>query len=1247
MDSDPISEGTPFKRRKTDHTLPKNTWESDHDSDDDVFANYGGDTVPTQPLDKPLYQYQRPINSQSQKKTMGIFSQTLQGLQSSNFETQPTQPLNHVSRSSPDIEVVASSPARSSPPRPKPFASAMAPPGTFFRKPMGIPSKATSASQASVDKSTFEDPPITISDDEDDDELLSTIKPTTFIKGGRRPGMVDSQQDRLDFSKFSYNPNADDMASAYGGQSRRPKPQTAPSRAQPVKVEMTLDDIPDLHERDQIRRMLAVFPKLSVSRMLAELRRKHGNFEDAADSLVNNDDAGEGRVVDLTSSDTELSAAKPSIRPINRAKQDIKATKTIQEKYRSQKSPIKKTIPSQIQPIAETKTEEPPKKRGKLVQRRRAATPESDQDEGITIESDESDSDAQPELVDTDSNKRLLNFFNTCSVLDLADLASTDSDTAQLIVSKRPFRSLDTIREISLDQPNKSGKRSRKPIGDKVVDVSAEMWEGYEAVDTLVEQCKELGQPIWDSMKKWGLDLDAAAKHGELEMTKLEDAHDSGVGTPSSGMSVDDDVVTHQKKKAAYLKQPEMMSKELVMKDYQVFGLNWLNLLWSKRLSCILADDMGLGKTCQVIAFLAHLKEIGVEGRHLVIVPGSTLENWLREFSNFCPDLNVSPYYGSQAEREEVRARMEDELDDIDVIVTTYELAAGAKGDNRFLRKVIKPRVIVYDEGHMLKNANSNRHQELMRIPTEFRLLLTGTPLQNNLQELASLLGFILPKLFEDSRDSLKRIFNHKATTTDDGSHAALLSAQRIARARSMIAPFILRRKKAQVLDSLPAKHRRVQHCKMVSAQQRLWNALVAQARADREAAQAGVSARSRKLANGKSGVHMSSLRFCSLHPLLLRNLYTDAKLKQLQRILIEDPRSELRGNKPERVWEYLTNGLKGGDYGLHKFCADRDDYIPVSFQLQKEEWMTMSGKMPVLKSLLKSWIPQGNRVLIFSQFTTMLDILEAVLGTLNINFVRLDGSTRMQDRQERIDAFTADESIKVFMLSTKAGGAGINLAAANKVVILEGGFNPQDEIQAENRAHRVGQTREVEVVRLVTSGTVEELILNLGESKLALDERVGAGIGRGAAQDEKAEKEGETKIEEIFFQKLSEGGMQELPAEEEEDDNKAAEDENETAGEESPTDGTLNPATTPPVDPTSVDRDDEDDEDDLPSRRRASKRKRAAPTSVPIEITSSPPETTARSKRQKKASIPAGADIAAMFRRKMRDRGVDVDWVD
>lgn len=185
-------------------------------------------------------------------------------------------------------------------------------------------------------------------------------------------------------------------------------------------------------------------------------------------------------------------------------------------------------------------------------------------------------------------------------------------------------------------------------------------------------------------------------------------------------------------------------------------------------------------------------------------------------------------------------------------------------------------------------------------------------------------------------------------------------------------------------------------------------------------------------------------------------------------------------------------------------------------FSLQNEEWMD-SGKVTKMTSLLKAYKENGDRVLVFSQFTMVMDILEAVMESEEMSFFRLDGSTNMNERQPMIDQFTADPEITVFLLSTKAGGAGINLAAANKIVIFDSSFNPQEDIQAENRAHRVGQTREVEVVRLVTRNSIEEKIHALGETKLALDDRV-AGVVADEGDDQKAKKQGAKMVEDMMM---------------------------------------------------------------------------------------------------------------------------------
>lgn len=1030
------------------------------------------------------------------------------------------------------------------------MGSRLAPAGTRFQRPPGVVAQPQPITVVD-DDDDLPDPPIDLSSDDETQPMRSIIRPTEFTRGGRNldsspnrvresPKMNAASNFKNITSQFAYDPSASstasrqnygDMASAYGGVSRnRPAPVArTQSSSNTVQPDLVYEDILDMEVQRKVRRMRIVFPNKSIRELESTLRSKRGNYEDAVDFLFAKEE--EENVVDLTSSDIESGASKPAALPMKApikpaAKQEVKApSRTIQEKYAQAKpkvagQPAVAEVPKKRRlvqggrntPVSRTGSPSPQKP---SVAKKTFTIPDSDSEaESGPAASDEED--------DSDFNGRLLKFFNTCSPRDLADLSNEKSEVAELIISKRPFRTLDAVCNVSAAAPTKSGRKSaKKPIGEKVYDVCRDMLEGYEAVDELVAQCDAIGKPITDAMKQWGIDMAAAAKEGELALTNLEESiQDSGIGTPASSVPDDDDDVVRPKskgKKNVFLKKPSIMAPDLVHKDYQLFGLNWLNLLWSKKLSCILADDMGLGKTCQVITFLAHLKETGVHGPHLIVVPGSTLENWIRELQRFCPALDVSPYYGSLAEREEWRANFDP--DDVDVIVTTYETATG-KFDAPFFRKIVKPVVAVFDEGHHLKNSQSKRHQELMRIPAEFRLLLTGTPLQNNLQELVSLLAFILPNLIRpEIREKLNLIFKYKATTKD-ADHAALLSAQRIMRARSMMTPFILRRKKAQVLKHLPAKHRRVEYCEMPPAQLALYKEMVA----------AALHARSLPMEQkGKGGAskvaqEMTALRFAALHPLLLRHKYTDKDLQKLQKSL--ERSDEFGGNRPDQIEKYVKENLKGGDFGLHKFCLERSDYLS-RFTLHNDEWMD-SGKVHKLKELMEAYIKNGDRVLIFSQFTTMMNILEAVFENLNIKFMRLDGSTSMSLRQDIIDQFTNDTSIPVFMLSTKAGGAGINLACANKVIIFDSSFNPQDDIQAENRAHRVGQTREVEVVRLVTRGTIEEQIHALGESKLALDDRVAGASGESGLAEKKAEADGEQKVEEMFFKALEQGESKE-----------------------------------------------------------------------------------------------------------------------
>ncbi|WEW59969.1 DNA-dependent ATPase fun30 [Emydomyces testavorans] len=1067
----------------------------------------------------PLYPHLQASKTQASTiPTQPLYTQKL--TQPTQILERPTPPTSSPIHDPSVVQVPASSPlaptTTSRYPRPKAGAlsTSMAPSGTRFRPPARV------APVRRIPVVDVEDDGPTYRGGSSDDDLplgATDIKPSTFTQASKIPEkerVPESPVAANSATKFQeitaaafYKPNPTvkgvnkRQADATTTQAASTK-KARSSLTTPVPEAFTLDDIEDYNVRIKVERIRNVYPNKAVQVCLEALLKKKGNYEDAVDYIASFEDSAPGNPTsdDELSLDHKTASAKAPVAP---AKQQIKARTRIQDKWaagqrigqkpnrgeasqprrrliRGAKSRPVSPISSPVRPASVGVTKKP----GRLVRgRKNHSLSRSNSPVLSHVESDTSDSAPEESEDDGSLQVKVLKFFNTCSADDLADIAELAPDVASCFMSKRPFTSLAQVREISIEgaQPKETKNRKpKKPMGDKVVDKCLDMWTGYEAVDALVKRCEALGAPIADEMKRWGVDIFGAKTVGELELTSLTksiSSDDSGVGTPSS----DGGELAGKK----FLGQPSIMSEHIKMKDYQVVGINWLNLLFEQKLSCILADDMGLGKTCQVIAFLAHLFEKGVNGPHLIVVPSSTLENWLREFSVFCPKLNVMPYYAGQNERANIREEIEVNRGSINVVITTYTIAK-AKIDSAFLASM-NFCACVFDEGHMLKSSKSLLYNKLIRIPARFRLLLTGTPLQNNLQELASLLGFILPQVFRERKDDLEYIFSAKAKTID--THSALLSAQRIARAKSMLTPFVLRRKKHQVID-LPPKITRVEYCAMNEAQKEIYQnetEKVRQIVADRAAGKKVVS---------KSTNILMKLRQAAIHPLFYRRKYDDKTLSRIAKACLKDPKWTM--SDPDAIYEEL---LPYSDFECHMLCANNPDSLG-KFTLKNNEWMD-SGKVEKLCELLKKYTENGDRVLIFSQFTMVMDILEQVLETLHIRFFRLDGMTSVEDRQSILDAFYEQVDIPVFMLSTKAGGAGINLACANKVIIFDSSFNPQDDIQAENRAHRVGQTKEVEVVRLVTKGTIEEQIYALGQTKLVLDQRVAGEEEAGKKREE------------------------------------------------------------------------------------------------------------------------------------------------
>lgn len=1071
--------------------------------------------------------------------------------------TQPTQILNSPYRPRNHVQVLRSSPAVdrfSSPPRsqysqpqpqhsqypPRPQQSnarpmgLMAPPGTYARPPQSIPKPVVDL--------TSDDPPVE-PDSEEDDIRGSNIRPSNFEM--QSTSRVEETPQKPSFgtsfaSVYSYNGNGYQKRPANDeltpprkklkqtGPARAMPAQTGPARAIPAHTDLDPQDIDDFGVQKNVRRLKTLFPSQRFQYMYDTLMKNRGNY-DATIAEVQRVTEEEPDAEFFYSSPQK--APEPAFVPQKTTERRLKQPiGTIQDRFgKVRRPPLSQApAPSLSQPTASPATT-PQKPKKKRIVRGNERTvnkgkPEtinisSDEDEGIKLDSD-SDSDADVGDEEELDDEKLLEFFNTCTPSGMADLSGLKEEDIKEVLDQRPFKSLSEIEGLHTKLgETKGGKKARKPritFGTRLVEAASNMWTGFGAVDQLVKQCKERGKPIADTMATWGVNVFG----GEVAITSL-DNNDSGVGTPSPCEDGDAKPIARSSAKKPLLKKPSNMSDEIELKDYQLVGLNWLSLLWNNGVSGILADDMGLGKTCQVISFICHLREMKVPGPHLIVVPGSTLENWLREFHFFAPALKqlIEPYYGGQAERYAQQDSILDNIDDIYVIVTTYDLAY-KKPDNSFLRKC-KPKACIFDEGHVLRNSDTQRYKSLMRIPATFRLLLTGTPLQNSLKELASILAFIMPDIFEEVQDKLEVVFKHKAKVNEADTHDALLSEQRIERARSMMTPFILRRKKAQVLKHMPKKTCRVEYCDLTETQAQLYAAQLEQQK------QVLLDRAEGKVSKDHANV-MMKLRQAAIHPLLFRHHYNDAIIRKMSKAAIrEDQFSE---SDPDVIFEELKLYQ---DYQCHQLSLKYPRALG-RYALKGNEIMD-SGKIAKLIELVKQYKANGDRVLVFSQFTSVMDILQWVLDAEDVSYSRLDGSTPIPERQALLDQFYDDESITVFMLSTKSGGAGINLACANKVIIFDSSFNPQDDIQAENRAHRVGQTRDVEVVRLVTKGTVEEQIHALGNSKLELDKMVaGEECEAAGAKGKKGEKdaakgEGISKADEMGIEEVERMMLEDL----------------------------------------------------------------------------------------------------------------------
>ncbi|KAJ1701022.1 hypothetical protein LUZ63_000801 [Rhynchospora breviuscula] len=477
------------------------------------------------------------------------------------------------------------------------------------------------------------------------------------------------------------------------------------------------------------------------------------------------------------------------------------------------------------------------------------------------------------------------------------------------------------------------------------------------------------------------------------------------------------------------VEQPEEL-KGGALFPHQLEALNWLRKCWYRSKNVILADEMGLGKTVSASAFLSALYcEFKVGLPSLVLVPLSTMPNWLAEFTLWAPHLNVVEYHGGAKARAIIRQyewhatglSKATKAYKFNVLLTTYEMILA---DALYLRNV-PWEVLIVDEGHRLKNSSSKLFSLLNTFSFQHRVLLTGTPLQNNIGEMYNLLNFLQPSSFP-SLSAFEEKFNDLST------------AEKVEELKKLVAPHMLRRLKKDAMQNIPPKTERVVPVELSSIQAEYYRAMLTK--------NYQVLRNIGRGAGGSGGAQQQSLL----------NI-----VMQLRKVC----------NHP-----YLIGGTEP-ESGTPEFLH--------------EMRIKASAKLTLLHMMLRVLRKEGHRVLIFSQMTKLLDILEDyLLGEFGFGtYERVDGSVSVSERQAAISRFNEDKTRFVFLLSTRSCGLGINLATADTVIIYDSDFNPHADIQAMNRAHRIGQSNRLLVYRLVVRASVEERILQLAKKKLMLDQ--------------------------------------------------------------------------------------------------------------------------------------------------------------
>lgn len=614
-----------------------------------------------------------------------------------------------------------------------------------------------------------------------------------------------------------------------------------------------------------------------------------------------------------------------------------------------------------------------------------------------------------------------------------AENSESESDIVECMGNVAPLP-IDLIEPPRL---TKKGKNSalftcvkRRRFLDDLVTAACNLWIRYRNRRKLLKQLAEECSAFAPLLRRQAAELRASAAQKRFELFKAGDMEAYNAMINGSKQCRLQEIMEETERIMADLNipvlrglgeviQPRCMHGITLM-PHQLQGLQWLSNIVDNRMSGILADDMGLGKTAQVLALFAHMAEkLGEPGPHLVLVPRSTIVHWATEINSWLPTFTCHVFLGNQDSRW-----LAEQAENYNIVLATV----GVVRNNASSLARVGWSLIVVDEGHQLKNFKTKSNRAVRTLPCKYRLLLTGTPIQNSLRELWSLLSFVAPDAFGclddferwfalppppklcliDGEEEKYRFASHEQKLLSEEQE--LLIIQRL---HKVLQPFLLRRTKSTILPSLPEKRQETIWVPITRWQQELYEDAVCQ------------------------NVSLMTLR-----------------------MILNHPYHTIDGDLPE--------------------IGSEDDRL-----------VCASGKFEFLDRTIPRMTSFGHKCLIFSQFTSTLDLIQLMLSSRGVTHARLDGSMSMQGRHRAVNKFQNELDCSVMLLSTRAGGVGLNLQAADTVILFDTDWNPQIDLQAMDRVHRIGQTKPVLVIRLATTTLLDRGILDRAERKLDMEKKV------------------------------------------------------------------------------------------------------------------------------------------------------------